>query len=350
MFTGLIIQDQPLNVKEHYMSKIQQELAAATEVTKKRGQDEQEYMKALVKATSDLADADWNKLSVEAQDWFNEAADAVNQKNPIAGFPDAEPPAEDKPSRRRAAKEEPKEEPADPVDPEVGDIVKIVTKRNKTIEGKVIEIDEEVVVVESDGEELEVARDRIDTITVAEPPEEKSKTRSRKAADEEPEDPVVAEPKEGDSITAVSARDKEYSGEVIEIGDDLIVIKDAQGEELELTPSKLKSLVIHAAEVKSGRRKAADDSDDAGDPKPRSKKEEPAGSGKPKRTSTKDNGGVSATGRMRELILDDMDAKVEDIAKLLNKEGIQYRPNTLSLVFADVHKLLSLMKAKKIIK
>lgn len=339
------------------MSKIQQELAAATEVKQKRGQDDQEYMKALVKGTSDLDDAAWNKLSTEAQDWFNEAADAVNAKKSIPTFPDAakEEPKEEAPARRRSApKEEPKEEAKDEpkgkkvADPKVGDMVTIVTKRNKTITGEVIEIDKEVIVVNSDGEELEVAHDRIESITVELPPEEKKSSR-RKAADNEPEVPAVAEPKVGDSISAVTARDKEYSGEVIEVEDDLIVIKDADGEELELTPSKLKSLVIKAAEVKQGRRKAADD--DADEPKARGKKEDaPAAGDKPKRTSAKDNGGVSATGRMRELILDDMDAKIDDIAKQLKKENIQYRDNTLNLVFADVHKLLAIMKAKKIIK
>lgn len=324
------------------MSKIQKELSAATEVTKKRGQDDQEFLKALAKGTSDLDDAAWNKLSTEAQDWFNEAADAMNKKQAIPGFPDAE--KEEKaegpaPRRRGAAKEE------DPAEPKVGDQVKIVTKRKKTVEGKIVEIDKDIVVVEADGEEVEIARDRIDTMEVA---TAEAKSSRRKAADDEPEAPAVAEPKVGDSITAVTARDKEYSGEVIEVEEDLVVIKDADGEELELTPSKLKSLVIKAAEVKSSRRKAADDGDE---PSTRgAKKEEPAAGDKPKRTSAKDNGGVSATGRMRELIIDDMDAKVEDIAKVLKKEGIQYRDNTLALVYADVHKLLAILKSKKLIK
>lgn len=328
------------------MSKIQKELSEVTEVTKKRGQDEQEFLKALVKATSDLKDDDWNALSPEAQDWFNEAADAMNAKKGLPAFPDAvkdEPEDETKArGRRGAAKEE-------AATPKVGDEVTIVTKRGKTITGKIIEIDKETVVVDSDGEELEVAHDRIESMTVAadELKEEKKSSR-RKSADDEPEEPVVAEPKVGDSITAVTARDKTYSGEVVEVEDDLVVIKDADGEELELTPSKLKSLVIKATEVKPGRRKAAEDEDD---PKTRGgKKEEPEAGGKTKRVSAKENGGVSATVRMRELIVDDMGAKVEDIAKQLKKENIQFRDNTLNLVFADTHKLIAIMKSKKVIK
>lgn len=324
------------------MSKIQKELSDATEVTKKRGQDEQEFLKALIKAVSDLKDPEWNKLSTEAQDWFNEAADLMNKKKDLPAFPDAEAAPAEPATRTRSAK---KEEPAK-ADPQVGDTVTIVTKRNKTITGKIVEIDKEVIVVDSDGEELEVAHDRIDTLTIAS--DEPKKSSRRKAADDEPEVPAVAEPKVGDNITAITARDKTYSGEVVEVEDDLIVIKDADGEELELTPSKLKSLIIAAAEVKSSRRKAADDGDD--EPKTRGAKKEDAAGDKPKRTSAKDNGGVSATVRMRELIIDDMDAKVEDIAKQLKKENIQYRDNTLNLVFADVHKLLAIMRAKKVIK
>lgn len=321
------------------MSKIQQELAASTEVTKKRGQDDQEYLKALIKATSDLADAQWNKLSTEAQDWFNEAADAMNSKKDIPAFPDAvkEEKEETTTRRRGAAKEETKASPV------VGDKVTIVTLRDKTISGKVVEIDKEIIVVDSDGEELEVAHDRIKSLTIASAVDKPSR---RKAADDEPEAPAVAEPKVGDNITAVTARDKEYSGEVIEVDDDLVVIKDKDGEELKLTPSKLKSLVIAATEVKSSRRKAADD----GEATTRSANKDAAAGDKPKRTSAKDNGGVSATVRMRELIVDDMEAKVDDIAKALKKEGIQYRDNTLNLVFADVHKLLAIMRAKKVIK
>lgn len=315
------------------MSKIQQELSAATGVSKKRGQDDQEFFKALAKAASELPDAAWNRLSNEAQDWFNDAADQMNTKKEIANFPDAEDAEDAEPEaptatrRRGAAKEEPVATGA-----KVGDVVTILTKRKTTVTGKIIELDDEVVVVDSDGKDVEIARDRIESMKLA-----GAKPGRRKSADDEPEVPAVAEPKVGDQITAVTARDKEYSGKVIEVEDDSVVIEDSAGDEVELVPSKLKSLIVTSPPATPSRRKSAD----ADDVPPATRQ---------KRTSARDNGGVSATVRMRELIVDDMNAKVEDIGKALTKEGIQFRDNTLNLVYADTHKLLKILKDKKLIK
>jgi len=331
------------------MSAIKKELMEATGVAQKRGQDEQEYLKALVKGVSDLDDKGWNGLSVLAQDWFNEAADAVNAKKEVASFPDAEKEEvkeeEATPRRRAASKEESDDKPAQK-DPKVGDDVVITTKRGKTVEGKVTEIDDDQIVVAVGDNELEIVRKNIETIVVAFFNEEKKTTR-RRAAEEEPEEPAFDEPKVGDQVTAVTAKDKTYSGEIIEIEDDLIVVKVGD-EELELTPSKLKKLTIHPAETKTSRRKAADDE---GDAKPRGRaeaKEEPAAKGS--KIGVKSNGGVSVTQRMRELICADLGADKDAIMKIINKEGLKYREATMDVVFADTHKVVTLLKANKLMK
>jgi len=73
------------------MSKIEKELLAATELKAKRGEDRQDLLGRIMKEVAELDDAAWDDLSQEAQDWFNDAADAKNAKaKTIPDFPDAE--------------------------------------------------------------------------------------------------------------------------------------------------------------------------------------------------------------------------------------------------------------------
>ncbi len=326
------------------MSKIQKELIEATGVEKKRSEDNDAFLKRLVSKTSDLDDKAWNGLSTEAQDWFNSAADAINAKQAIPEFPDEEKEEEEKPAtRRRSAKEEPAETKAADPGAKVGDSVKITTKRGKEVSGKVVEIDDEMVVVEVDGEEVEHQRSRIESIVIVGGTAAKS-SRRKPAEEDEPEAPKVAEPQVGDQITAVTKKGKEYSGKVIEIEDGCIVIASGD-DELELDPDKLESLTI--ASAKSSRRKPAEE-DEPKTSSRRSAKEEPEA--KAKKTTAKDNGGVSATGRMRELIVEDVSASIEDIDKAMKKEGLVYKDNTLALVYADAHKIIKLLREAKKLK
>lgn len=314
------------------MSKIQAELAKVTKLKKKDGESTQDFMKRLVRATSDLEDDAWDGLSEDTQNWFNEAADKLNSKKELPAFPDAEEEAAPATrTRTRAAK--PVEEEQAPAEPAVGDQVTITTKRGKVSEGKVVEIDDDILVVETDGEEVEHTRSRLESVVVK-AAEKKSR---RKPAEEEPPEDAVVEPQVGDQIKAVTGKGKEVEGKVIELEDDLIVIDDGDNE-LELVPSKLKSLEIVKAEAKS-KRKSADADESA-----TTTKETAA---KPKRASAKENGGVSATGRMRELVCEDHTVPKEQIAKILKKEGLQFRDNTLDLVYADVQKIIAILKTQK---
>lgn len=67
-------------------SKIQKELEVATGVKINKDEDVQGYMARVVSAVADLPEEAWNKLSETAQGWYNDAAEAVNNKKPIAGF------------------------------------------------------------------------------------------------------------------------------------------------------------------------------------------------------------------------------------------------------------------------
>lgn len=78
-----------------------------------RGESDQAYFERLVsKALSGegpSADADWEKLSTDAQNWINDGGKAIEAKKDIAGFPDAngaadEDEGEKRPPRKAAAK------------------------------------------------------------------------------------------------------------------------------------------------------------------------------------------------------------------------------------------------------
>lgn len=311
-------------------SKILDELVKVTECTQKRGESDQDYLKRLIKATSDLGDGDWNKLSADAQNWFNDAADSVNAKKDLPAFPDAEDEkAETTTRRRRAAADESAAPPADDV--AVGDDVDLETARGQQVSGKVVEIDDKIVVIDNGKEELEYNRDRLKSLTKKAAPE--TSTRRRRAAeDEAPETPAVAEPKVGDEVSLVTGKGVEYSGKIVEVGDDLVVI-DTGKEELEFTASKLKSLVIAGAKAEgTSRRRASGDGDSA------------AKDTKEKGAAAKDKG-PSATGMMRDLICSDFTMTQEEIGKKVTAAKLEYRPATLGMVFVDTHKVITALKA-----
>lgn len=326
------------------MSKIKAELVAATEFAAKRGEDEQAGLKRLVLAVQELSDAEWDKLSGPAQDWFNSAGTAMNKKKDIPAFPDAEPEApaeEETKTRRRRSSED--EEPAKTKAPAVGDTVKLVTGRDKTVEGELIEISEKddlVVVKDSAGDEIEFTKSKLKSLEVVggeEPADDEPKSRRRRAADEDepsgPKDPAV-----GDTVEIINARDKVYVGNIIEMDAEVVVIKDAAGEELEFPRDRLKSIKV---KVDNSSKPAEDE------PKTRRRSggEAPADEKPAPRTSKEDNGGVAVGTRMRELIVEDLDASLEDIEKALKAEKLAFKDNTLSLVYKEVHKIVALLKA-----
>jgi hypothetical protein len=72
------------------VSKIQTTLREATGLKPKSGEDTQEFWKRLIAAVQELPEDAWEKLDTKAQKWVNDGAKAINAKEDIADFPDAE--------------------------------------------------------------------------------------------------------------------------------------------------------------------------------------------------------------------------------------------------------------------
>lgn len=324
---------------------VEKELLEATGVKAKRGEDRQDLLANVCEAIADLSDDKWEALSVEAQDWYNDAADAMNAKKDIPDFPAA--PEEEKaaaPSRRgsgkAAAKVVTKEEEA-PATPEIGDTIRVTTKRDKVVEGTLVEVDGDVIVVDVDGEEQEFQKDRVKLVELVQEVED--------GESEAGEPDGEYEPEVDDEVVVVTKRDKTIEGIVVEVDDDILVI-ESDGKEEEFQRSRLASVTLKVKEEKPARGRSSTKAAEPEAPARRGASKSEAKEEKPARTSAKANGGVSVGIRIRETIVDNMDAKQEEISKMLRKEGLDFKDNTLSLVYADVHKLLDMLKARKLLK
>jgi len=374
---------------------IQEELEKVTGVKKGRHSD-QEHAQNLVDKISELNDNDWAKLSKGAQAWFNEAVDALNDNHDAPAFPE-----EEKTTTRRGATKA-KEETKGAWVPKSGDLVVVTTKRNKVYEGEFMELDGDVAVVKVDGEEMEFTADRTASMVPALPIENDNSGKPEEGADLEPQvgdfvtlttkrnavitgnvveitDEVVvldvdgkeaeydrarvasivvetdsgpdgedagnddagnddAPPVVGDYIKAVTKRNKEVEGKVVEIDENILII-DVDGADVEVDMDTAKSLEIVKDEVKAtGRSRRGATDEKKGAAKPEEKKT---------KTTKADNGGVSVGLRMRQVICENPDDKVEAINKLLEKEGLSFKEATLKIVYKDVHVVFDLLKKLK---
>lgn len=332
-------------------SAIQAELARATEVLPKDGEkiNNPEYLKRLLRGVGQLDDKVWDKLSDHAQDWYNGAADSLNVANKAQKaweppeFPDAENEPEATGRRRRRAAEEPAEETkADAkYEPKKGDKVTLTTKRGNVYVGTVVDPDDPGKLVLDDGvDELEFYLDRVESIVPEKAAEPESSGRRRKAADDEPEGP--RDPQVGDTVEIKTKRGKVIVGNVEEITDVDIVIKTATGDVEEFDKDRLEYVKVKVTSAVGGR----------GRTEPEARKSEPeAPARKRGSATTSGEGGVKVTVRARELILEDLNASKEDIIKKLKAEGAtDFKENTIQLIYLDVHKLIGLMKARKMLR
>lgn len=325
-------------------SKIQQALAKATEVEPKKDETitDQSYMKRLALAVGELSDKDWDKLDGDQQDWTNAAADAINAKQDVPVYPDfVKPQAEDPaPRRRRAAADDGGEAAASATYvPKKGDKVKATTKRGKTYEGVVVDPDDAGELVINDGtEELGI---KLEGLTIEQVVEDPQPTSRRRKAAEEPETPP--EPEVSDTVEIKTKRGKIVVGNVVEIDDKIVVIKGAAGDEEEYDIDRLESIVVKVKNAGKSSGKADDAKAGSG------KKDEPE-AGKRTKTTKDDNGGVSVTTRARELMVENLDADKDKIIAMLKKEGLEFKENTIQLIYGDVHKLIGMLKARKMLK
>ena len=330
------------------MSKIQKHIEAVLDVKPKRGEDRQDFLVRVAKEINNASDDDYAALGKGADgkatlEWYDGACDALEAKKAAPDFPDAEAPAkdeaEDKPTRRRAAAKE-EEEAEAPAEPKVGDKVKVVTKRDKTYEGKVVEIDDEVIVVDVDGEEEELQRSRLASIEVL---GGSSKGKSKADADE-PADPVQV----GATVTVVTKRGKEYTGEIVELDDEVIVVKTSDGEE-ELQRSRVESITPVASQsAPKGKGKA--DKEEAED--------KPARPKAAAKDEGDEEGGRASAGvgvQLRQMLVDELAESGElpdkaEFLKIAKKKFPDSKDNTLGIVHGEVSKLVEMLKKAKLLK
>lgn len=327
------------------MSKLQELMADATEVTPSRKRDEspdsQEYMTRLATAVGKLPDEDWAKLPKEAHDWYNAAVDAVEAKKPIPGYPD-DVKEEAAPSRRRggsaatAAAEDKGPATLSFKDLKTKMEVTITTKRGKKVTGKVVELDDDVVFLKTEDGEEELMADRIDSIVEAGADEGEDGS-----GGDEPGDPEV-----GDTVEVVTKRDKVVVGNVTEITDNEIVLKTSTGDVEEFAIDRVKSVTV---KVKNGgKSKASSKASSKDDDKDDDKSSD--GPSKGRRTSAKDNGGVSVTVRMRQIMCDNLGIKRDAVAAQMKKEGLTFKDETLNLVYNETSKIIDMLRERNLLK
>ena len=228
----------------------------------------------------------------------------------------------------------------------VGSEVTITNKRGKVYKGKVVELDKEIVVLETDDGEEEINLERIETTTVHNGT--RTDDGSAADADEAEDDPI----KVGAKVTVVTKRGKEITGEIVELTDELVVI-DVDGKEEELSRSRIETIKLAGGKAaKAPRGKAADADEDDADAAPAraSKAEKAAKEDAPEKAKRSSNEGVSIGQRIKELIADDLDATEAEIIKTLVKEGINAKENTIHIYYVDSHKFITILRAKKRIK
>jgi hypothetical protein len=325
------------------MSKIKTELVAATGFKTTRGETHDQMGTRLVLAVQDLSDDDWNGLSEEAQDWFNKAAEQVNLKKALPSFPDAEVEATAPAPRRRASADAPApvEEPAAGYEPKVGDKdVTVINSRDKAFTGEVIEVDDEILVLLIGNDETEFPRNRIKSISGPAAAEAPAPSRRRAAA----EDDAPADPAVGDTVQITNMRDKVSMGNIVEMDDEVVVIEDVGGGEIEFQRDRIKSILVKSQNGKKATAPAPAPAPAATSRRGAAKEEKAAP------TTKADNGGVAVGTRMREMIINDLSLSRDGLKKALEKEGLVFKENTMDMVYKEVHKIVAMLKEAKLMK
>lgn len=345
------------------MSAIREELMKAADIKPKRGESDDDLHRRLAKAISeDIDDPTWNALSSEAQDWNNATADAITNGKPIPAFPDAaaSPTAtagSDAPTGRRRGSEAGKPsvgsaEKPKAYEPKVGDSVVIKTKRGRNVEGIIVTMDADGYVLNKDGEDgkeaddMEVPLATVAGLALSNTPEAAAAGSTTQAAAGAEEPPV---PEVGDTVKIETKRGKILTGNLTAIDDDGFVLKDAAGDEHELAHAQVKTFEIKvkgkAPAPASNRRKA---SEPPAEPASTGRRRGAAAEAKPEgeRKRVSNEKGVSVSHRINEIMIDNPDITEEKLGAMLKKEGIEFRPNTLSLNHSSAKKFLDLLKSK----
>lgn len=125
------------------MSVIEKELVNVASFKARRDYERQDYLAALARAINEVGEDEFDGLSVEAQDWFNDAVRALNKKQELPDFPDVDDSSDDNESE--ASGDEAEAEAAGAAEDEGvaaqgnssdGDIQAVPAKRAKKAKGK----------------------------------------------------------------------------------------------------------------------------------------------------------------------------------------------------------------------
>jgi small nuclear ribonucleoprotein (snRNP)-like protein len=293
-------------------------------------EDRQSFLKRCIRGVNDLSDKDFDRMPDDVSKWYNSAADVIDankkdgRKDPLPDFPDAkEEKDEPAPSRRRGKADD------EPAGAKPGDQVTVVKKNGRELTGKLVERTKDVVVIEVDGKEKEIDDDDVETVKVF---------NDGKGA---PADDGERGPRPGDQVTFTTKRGKVVTGELVEINDESVVVKDDKGEDdYDLARIDGEITIVGAekpaAEEKaSSSRRAAKKDDDKGGGK---------GGGDEKPARVVNKGGVSVGQRIRELVGEDPDITLDDVTKALKKDGIEFRDVTVKMNYEDCQKLVAELK------
>lgn len=313
-------------------SKIEKEIAEATGVKPGRG-SRNDYLLSLCKAVAGLDDKAWNALSSDAQDWYDEAIKVVNAgaKEPCPDFKDAAP-AEEPRGRSRTRVREEDEPEAGPYAPKVGDRVNITTARGKNYDDvEVIEvIDKEDILAFKDGDkEIEVSLSKSTVVPASSgdnPPEE------------EPEAGTAFDPdgfkyaEVGDTIWFKTKRGAEKMGKVTDVDKEGFAVEYADGEKDDFAWGRIDECIIKVKgtvaepEPSRGRQRASAEA------------EKPKADEKGTRTRSSNAEGVSVSGRIRELMIENPGLSLEALEKALTKEKLEFKPATVKLNWTEAGK------------
>lgn len=301
-----------------HASKIAQELIDATDLSNVRNETAALFAARLVKAVHALPEADWDRLGQPAQDWFNAAVDAKNNKEEeLPGFPDIEAAEEQATPRRRGAAAEERLI-------KVGDTATVKNKRGREVTGEVLELSATLIVLKGPEGEEEFSMDRVESVHV-----------NHGTAGQQEDEPRAPEIEVGATVALKTLRGREVEGKVIELTDDMIVL-DVDGKEEEFNRERVDTIAVKGGTKPAGR------------PRGGSAAAGGAEDGKPRRSSNP--AGVSAGQRTREIMAEHKDISEADVGKMLKAEKIEFKDSSLRMNYGDNKKFLEALAEHKRLK
>jgi small nuclear ribonucleoprotein (snRNP)-like protein len=317
-------------------ANVRTELEKATGVTKSKDESLQEFYKRIIRKVAKLEDKEWDALSDEAKNWYNDAADQANEKKEITDPPGDEPEQEPESTpRRRAVRDADDDGGASKAEPKVGDTVTVTLNDGEKVKGTLTELDEKNIVLDVKGEEEVFRKSKVKNIEVV--------GGGKPAAKDDDDAPKAKDPKVGDTVELTTTDGEIHKGELIEL-DEKNVVLEIKGEEEPFRRSKVKSMVATSA----SKGKAKDDDDDK--PARRGSSKGKDDDEKPRTRATRGEGGESDVTKAWKLMANNLDWTFDQAVKGVAKADLEVKENTLKIKYDDVHKHVALFKELGLIK